>query len=141
VVSGEPQRAFYGNQFGLIFPLFVHYGIPLWVPEVGGAIDPDNEAHDLIMVVFGGMSKGERNRIKFRVWTAMAAQAQLEGRFLGAVVSGQALTPPASPNRRTHWDRACRPCYYPSAGDMPGSSPRTRSAGSTWRPRAILRML
>ncbi|WP_220377897.1 hypothetical protein [Streptomyces inhibens] len=28
--------------------------------EVGGAIDPDNEAHDLIMSVFGGMSKGER---------------------------------------------------------------------------------
>jgi len=24
VVIGEPQRAFYGNQFGLVFPLFVH---------------------------------------------------------------------------------------------------------------------
>lgn len=30
-----------------------------------------------------GMSKGERNRIKIRVRTAMAAQAQIEGRFLG----------------------------------------------------------
>jgi hypothetical protein len=29
------------------------------------------------------MSKGERNRIKIRVRTAMAAQAQIEGRFLG----------------------------------------------------------
>ena len=35
------------------------------------------------MSVFGGVSKGERNRIKIRVRTAMAAQAQLEGRFLG----------------------------------------------------------
>jgi hypothetical protein len=35
------------------------------------------------MSVFGGMSKGERNRIKIRVRTAMAAQAQVEGRFLG----------------------------------------------------------
>jgi site-specific DNA recombinase len=83
VVVGEPQRAFYGNQFGNTFPLFAHYGVPLWVPEVGGPIDPDNEAHDLIMSVFGGVSKGERNRIKIRVRTAMATQAQIEGRYLG----------------------------------------------------------
>jgi site-specific DNA recombinase len=83
VVVGEPQRAFYGNQFGNTFPIFTHYGVPLWVPEVGGPIDPENEAHDLIMSVFGGVSKGERNRIKIRVRTAMATQAQLEGRFLG----------------------------------------------------------
>ncbi|MEU4898004.1 recombinase family protein [Streptomyces sp. NPDC044780] len=83
VVIGEPQRAFYGSQFGNTFPLFVHYGVPLWVPEVGGPIDPDNEAHDLIMSVFGGMSKGERNRIKVRVHSAMASQALMEGRYLG----------------------------------------------------------
>ncbi|MFD2415506.1 recombinase family protein [Amycolatopsis pigmentata] len=35
VVVGEPQRAFYGNQYGLTFPVFVHYGVGLWVPEVG----------------------------------------------------------------------------------------------------------
>jgi site-specific DNA recombinase len=64
VVIGEPHRAFYGNQFSLTFPLFEHYGVALWVPEVGGPIDPTSEAHDLIMSVFGGMSKGERSRIK-----------------------------------------------------------------------------
>jgi site-specific DNA recombinase len=83
VVVGEPQRAFYGNQFGNTYPLFAHYGIPLWVPEVGGPIDSDNEAHDLIMSVFGGVSKGERNRIRIRVRAAMATQAQIEGRYLG----------------------------------------------------------
>ena len=83
VVIGEPQRAFYGNQYGLTFPVFAHYGVGLWVPEVGGAVDPDSEAHDLVMSVFGGMSKGERNRIKIRVRSAMAAQASVEGRFLG----------------------------------------------------------
>ncbi|RBM08076.1 recombinase family protein [Streptomyces sp. PT12] len=83
VVIGEPQRAFYGNQFGLTFPVFTHYGVPLWVPEVGGPIDPESEAHDLVMSVFGGVSKGERTRIKIRVRTAMAAQARIEGRFLG----------------------------------------------------------
>jgi DNA invertase Pin-like site-specific DNA recombinase len=35
------------------------------------------------MNLYGGMSKGERNRIKIRVRSAMAAQAQHEGRFLG----------------------------------------------------------
>ncbi|RSN03136.1 recombinase family protein [Nonomuraea sp. WAC 01424] len=83
VVVGEPQRAFYGNQFGLTFPLFEHYGVPLWVPEVGGPIDPANEAHELIMSMFGGISKGERNRIKIRVRSSMAALAQVEGRYLG----------------------------------------------------------
>jgi DNA invertase Pin-like site-specific DNA recombinase len=83
VVIGEPQRAFYGNQYGLTFPVFVHYNVQLWVPEVGGMIDPDSEAHDLVMSVFGGMSKGERTRIKIRVRSAMAAQAQVEGRYLG----------------------------------------------------------
>src|SRR5919202_1559305 len=80
---GEPQRAFYGNQYGLTFPVFVHYNVQLWVPEVGGSVDPDSEAHDLVMSVFGGMSKGERTRIKIRVRSAMAAQARVEGRYLG----------------------------------------------------------
>lgn len=83
VVIGEPHRAFYGNQYSLTFPIFEHFGVPLWVPEVGGAIDPVNEAHDMIMGVFGGLSKGERNRIKIRVRSAMAAMTVTEGRYLG----------------------------------------------------------
>ncbi|MEU5531667.1 hypothetical protein [Streptomyces sp. NPDC020362] len=50
----ELQQAFYGARFGSNFALFVYYGVPLWVPEVGGVIDPDNETHDLIVSVFGG---------------------------------------------------------------------------------------
>ncbi|WP_349305953.1 recombinase family protein [Pseudofrankia sp. DC12] len=80
---GASLRPFDAAQFGLVFPLFVHYDAQLWVPEVGGPIDPNSEAHDLIMSVFGGMSKGERNRIKIRVRSAMAAQAKVEGRYLG----------------------------------------------------------
>ncbi|WP_205719238.1 recombinase family protein [Actinomadura geliboluensis] len=83
VVVGEPHRAFYGNQYSLTFPLFEHFRVPLWVPEVGGVIDPANEAHDMIMGVFGGLSKGERNRIKIRVRSAMAAITATEGRYLG----------------------------------------------------------
>ncbi|VAZ96638.1 hypothetical protein LAUMK35_03411 [Mycobacterium pseudokansasii] len=55
VVIGEPARAFYGPQFALTFPVFTHYGVGLWVPEVGGAVDPGSEAHDLVMTLFGGM--------------------------------------------------------------------------------------
>ena len=72
VVIGEPARAFYGNQFGLTFPVFVHYDVELWVPEVGGRVDPGSDAHELVMSLYGGMSKGERNRIKIRVRSAMA---------------------------------------------------------------------
>lgn len=83
VVIGEPARAFYGGQFSLTFPVFTHYGVTLWVPEVGGPVDPGSEAHDMVMMLFGGMSKGERMRIKTRVRSAMTAQVATEGRFLG----------------------------------------------------------
>jgi site-specific DNA recombinase len=83
VVIGEPHRAFYGNQYGLTFPVFEHFQVAMWVPEVGGPIDPANEAHDMIMGVFGDLSKGERNRVKVRVHAAMAAITATEGRFLG----------------------------------------------------------
>ncbi|MFI0479708.1 hypothetical protein [Actinomadura sp. 9N215] len=81
--GGEPQRAFYGNQFGNTFPLFEHYGVPLWVPEIGGPIDPAVEAHDMIMSTFGSISKGERSRIKTRVRATMAALAQTSNRHIG----------------------------------------------------------
>lgn len=83
VVIGEPHRAFYGNQFSLTFPVFSHYGIELWVPEVGGRVDPGSEAHDMVMSIFGGMSKGERMRIQHRVRAGMSALAISEGRYLG----------------------------------------------------------
>lgn len=83
VVIGEPQRAFYGNQFGLTFPVFTHFGVQLWVPEVGGAVDPGSEAHDLVMTLFGGMSKGERTRIQIRTRSAMMDLAERSDRFLG----------------------------------------------------------
>lgn len=55
VVIGEPQRAFYGNQYSLTLPLD-YYGVALWVPEIGNAVDPHSDAHDLVMTLFGGMS-------------------------------------------------------------------------------------
>ena len=39
IVVGEFERAFYGNQYASMAPLFEHYGIQLWMPEVGGRVD------------------------------------------------------------------------------------------------------
>jgi DNA invertase Pin-like site-specific DNA recombinase len=82
LVIGEPQRAFSGPQFQLVFPVLSHYGVELWVPEIGGAIDPDSEAHDLVMSLFGGLSKAERRRIQHRTRAANLALAA-DGRWLG----------------------------------------------------------
>ncbi len=83
IVIGEPQRAFAGSQYGLTAPLLWHHGVELWVPEVGGRVDPDSEAHDLVMSLFGGLSKAERARIQRRVRNAMQTMARAGGRYLG----------------------------------------------------------
>ena len=79
---GEPQRAFSGAQFQLVFPVLSHYGVELWVPEVGGAVDPDSDAHDLVMSLFGGLSKAERRRVQHRTRASILALATT-GRWLG----------------------------------------------------------
>lgn len=82
LVIGEPQRAFSGAQFQLVFPVLSHYGVQLWVPEVGGPVDPDSEAHDLVMSLFGGLSKAERRRVQHRTRASVLALAAT-GRWLG----------------------------------------------------------
>lgn len=83
IVIGEPQRAFYGSQFALTFPVLVHYGVTLFVPEVAGPVDPDSEAHEIVMNLFGGMAKGERQRIRARTKSSMQALASNTNRHLG----------------------------------------------------------
>ena len=83
LVIGEPQRAFAGTQYGLTAPILWHNRVELRVPEVGGRVDPESEAHDLVMSLFGGLSKAERARIQRRVRNAMQAMARAGGRYLG----------------------------------------------------------
>jgi site-specific DNA recombinase len=83
IVIGEYERAFYGNQYTLMAPLFEHYGIGLWMPEVGGLVDWHAEDHEQTMLALGLSSKREVTRTRIRVRTAMAAQTREQGRYLG----------------------------------------------------------
>jgi site-specific DNA recombinase len=40
VVIGEPQRAFYSNQFSLTYPIFEHFDVELWVRRSAGRSTP-----------------------------------------------------------------------------------------------------
>jgi hypothetical protein len=64
-------------------PLFEHYGIGLWMPEIGGRVDWHAEDHEQTMLALGLSSKREITRTRIRVRTAMAAQTQEQGRYLG----------------------------------------------------------
>ena len=85
VVIGEPQRAFYGNQFGLTFPVFVHYGIGLWVPEVTG-LDARRDAAALEIerrlpnkVTFGARVVPGRDGARMELWIGNGSAEKLTG--------------------------------------------------------------
>ena len=46
IVIGEYERAFYGSQYAAMAPLFEHYGVQLWMREVGGRVDWRAEDHE-----------------------------------------------------------------------------------------------
>jgi Site-specific recombinases, DNA invertase Pin homologs len=83
IVVGEYERAFCGNQFSLMAPLFDHYGVQLWMPEVGGPVDFRAEGHEQLMIGLGIQSKREITRTRIRVSTAMATQVREQGRYQG----------------------------------------------------------
>ena len=83
IMIGEYERAFYGNQYASMAPLFEHYGISLWMPEVGGRVDWHAEDHEQTMLALGLPSKREITPTRIRVRTAMAAQTRGQGRYLG----------------------------------------------------------
>ena len=56
LVVGEGQRCFYDRQFGDIQAVLMKLGMEVWVPELGGAYDPENPTHHTIMAVMGPIS-------------------------------------------------------------------------------------
>src|ERR1700733_5750964 len=80
IVIGENERAFYASQCASMAPLFEHYDVGLWVPEVGGRVDWHAEDHEQTMLALGLSSKREIARTRVRGRTAMAAQTVGQGR-------------------------------------------------------------
>ena len=64
IVVGEYERAFYGSQYASMAPLFEHYGVSLWMPEVGGRVDWHAEDHEQTMLALGPSSKREVTRTR-----------------------------------------------------------------------------
>ncbi|GGZ04463.1 recombinase family protein [Streptomyces poonensis] len=83
VVIGSSERAFYGNQFATMAPLFEHYGIAVRVPELGGAVNPHIAGQEKLMSLQGILSKREIARARIRARTSMTVQNRDQGRYLG----------------------------------------------------------
>src|SRR5260370_3322236 len=104
-------------------PLFEHYGIQLWTPEVGGRIDFHAEDHEETMLALGLQSKREIARTRIRVRTAMATQTREQGRYLGARPPYGYRLAHAGP----HPDNlhACLDRRPPRLATAPGTPPRS----------------
>ena len=127
IVIGEYERAFCGSQFASMAPLFEHYGIQLWMPEVGGRVDFGAEDHEQAMMALGLQSKREITRTRIRVRTAMAAQTREQGRYLGGRPPYGYRLADAGPHPR-HGERP-RPC--PVVGSRERCHPGTEADGKS----------
>lgn len=83
IVIGEAERAFYGNQFFDLAPIFADHGVQVWLPELCGPYVPGNPTHDVAILQLCAQSRREVLRSRFRTTAAMRAQAREQGRYLG----------------------------------------------------------
>jgi site-specific DNA recombinase len=84
IVVGEFTRAFGAPiQYSTTFPLLQHFGIELWLPEIGGRVDFSSATTEMLLGMLGGTSKQERDLIRVRVRDGMTVLAERGGRHLG----------------------------------------------------------
>jgi hypothetical protein len=136
VVIGEYERAFYGSQYAPMAPLFEHYGVSLWMPEVGGRVDWHAEDYERTMVALGLSSKREITRTRSgcgprwrpKRWSRAGTWAAVRRTGTGSPTPGRTRTRrtrrggdertalnPTRPRRRS-----CRGC---SRSGWPGTPP------------------
>ena len=84
IVVGEFARAFGAPiQYSSIYPLIQHFGVELWLPEIGGRVDFTSATTEMLLGMLGGTSKQERALVRARVRDGMTVLAQEGGRHLG----------------------------------------------------------
>jgi site-specific DNA recombinase len=84
IVVGEFTRAFGAPiQYSTTYPLLQHFGIELWLPEIGGRVDFNSTTTEMLLGMLGGTSKQERDLIRVRVRDGMMVLAEMGGRHLG----------------------------------------------------------
>jgi site-specific DNA recombinase len=83
IVVGEFERAFSAGQFEQLLLLLDECGVQLWLPELGGPVEPDDPVHQAMMRMLGSQSQREILRARFRTSAAMRVQAREQGRHLG----------------------------------------------------------
>ena len=81
---GEFTRAFGAPiQYSTTYPLLQHFGIDLWLPEIGGRVDYSSATTEMLLGMLGGTSKQERDLIRIRVRDGMTVLAETSARHLG----------------------------------------------------------
>ncbi|MGH9214168.1 MAG: recombinase family protein [Acidimicrobiales bacterium] len=84
IVVGEFARAFGAPiQYSTTYPLLQHFGIELWLPEIGGGVDYSSATTEMLLGMLGGTSKQERDLIRTRVRDGMGVLAEQGERHLG----------------------------------------------------------
>ncbi|WP_238453429.1 recombinase family protein [Micromonospora sp. ATA51] len=133
-VVGEYERAFHGQQLEQLTPTLLRHGVQLWLPETYGPVDFDNPRQMALLDLLGVHSRREVSRARYRTTAAMRAQAELQGRHLGAgrrTVTGWSTpalirtepTPPGD-DACTAWNPT-RPPHPTCGGSSNSGSPAT----------------
>ncbi|WP_433794848.1 recombinase family protein [Actinoplanes sp. CA-252034] len=134
IIVGESDRAFSGNQLQQLLPTLTHSNITLWLPELGGPLDPGNPTHRALIALLGNDARREVLRARHRTLTAMRALARDEGRFLGGrpPYGYHLADADRTPTRHTpagddasSASNPTRPPPRTSAGSSPSASPGT----------------
>jgi len=105
VVIGSHERAFFGNQYSHIGLLLAEAGVQLWLPEVGGALDPSITHLDELMTLLGILARREVVRARARSKSARALRSAR--RAVGSAAGSPTGTAWSTPGRiRTRPTRA-----------------------------------